>query len=217
MFILIPVLLLISFVFYTIAVIDGSMFGTPEGEMDQIVADKLKEIIQTVEKEQQVTLGGAVSDTFDKVQLALKIVPSMDNHIYILKRMKLVGGPNSEYNGFEKDVSYDMNALGDQTVNPYFYEWNGAKTLPFPTFKFDSDNVPMGDSMRMCLGIEWIPIKKRSQFDQYLEVKGLDECELHASGKVYWESDYPTHGINFKLWDQSQKKGDTACSNGIYQ
>jgi hypothetical protein len=67
MFILVPVLLLISFVFYTIAVIDGSMFGTPEGEMDQIVADKLKEIIQTVEKEQQVTLGGSVSDTFDKV------------------------------------------------------------------------------------------------------------------------------------------------------
>jgi hypothetical protein len=49
-----------------------------------------------------------------------------------------------------------------------------------------------------------------------MDVKGFEECALHASGRAYWEDDYPTHGLNFKMWDQHQKKGDTSCQYGIY-
>jgi hypothetical protein len=36
--VVIPLLLIISFVFYMIASIDGAMFGTPEDEIDSIIA-----------------------------------------------------------------------------------------------------------------------------------------------------------------------------------
>jgi len=140
----------------------------------------------------------------------------MDNHIYMMKKMSMVGGANSGYDGFESGVPYNFEALGDYSNYPTFFEWNGAKSMTFPTFKFDADNVPIGDSAKMCMGLTWVPFKKRNQYDKYMDVKGLKECELHASGKAYWESDYPTHGVNFKIWDQISKKGDSVCTNGIY-
>ena len=38
-------LLILSFIFYMVAVVDGAMFGTPEGEIDSIISDKMKSII----------------------------------------------------------------------------------------------------------------------------------------------------------------------------
>ena len=89
----------------------------------------------------------------------------MDNHIFLLKKMSMVGGPNSGYNGFESGVPYNMEALGDYSNFPTFFEWNGAKSIAFPTFKFDAENVPIGDSAKMCMGLTWVPFKKRNQND----------------------------------------------------
>jgi len=85
-------------------------------------------------------------------------VPNLDNHVFILRRFKLVGGPNSEYDGFDNDP-YDMEALGDYSQFPYFFQWTSYKTQSFPSFKFDTDNVPIGDSFQYCLGLQWIPMR----------------------------------------------------------
>jgi len=37
--------LCLSVAFYMVAAIDGAMFGTPEGEVDEILQDKMKGII----------------------------------------------------------------------------------------------------------------------------------------------------------------------------
>lgn len=140
----------------------------------------------------------------------------MDNHIYLLKKMVRYGGPESADNGFESGVPYNFESLGDYSKFPYYYGWNNAVGMTFPVLKFDSNNVPVGDSARMCMGVTWVPFKKRNQYDKYLDLKNLPECEMHASGKAYWEEDYPHNGVNFKLWDQIQKKGDSSCKNGIY-
>jgi hypothetical protein len=68
----------------------------------------------------------------------------------------------------------------------------------------------------MCLGLSWVSAKKRNQYDKYLDVRGFDECELHATRRAAWEDDYPTRGVNFKMWNQISKKGDTSCVGGIY-
>lgn len=61
----------------------------------------------------------------------------MDQHNFLLKRMALVGGPESGYTGLERDVEYDTSALGDMGNYPKFYEWNGAQHMAFPTLTFD--------------------------------------------------------------------------------
>lgn len=49
-----------------------------------------------------------------------------------------------------------------------------------------------------------------------MDVKGFNHCKLYSEGIAYWEDEYPKHGVNFKLWDQFAKKGDTTCTNGIF-
>lgn len=80
----------------------------------------------------------------------------MDNAGFLLQRMAKVGGPESGYNGLESDVTYDWDAIGDQSKYPTFFEWNGARKMAFPKFTFDEDHVPVGDSAKMCLGLSWI-------------------------------------------------------------
>lgn len=128
----------------------------------------------------------------------------------------MVGGPESQYDGFDVGVEYDAEALGDYSNYPFFFEWNGAAHMNFPAFKFDTDHVPIGDSVRMCMGLSWTTLKKRNQFDKYINVRGFDECLLHKEGRAQWEPDYPVHGLNFHIWDQHVNKGDTTCSDGIY-
>ncbi len=41
--------MLISFIFYMIASIDGTIFGTPEDEINNMISDKMKEIMQSAE------------------------------------------------------------------------------------------------------------------------------------------------------------------------
>jgi hypothetical protein len=158
----IPLLLLISFVFYLIASIDGAMFGSPDDEIDSIISEKMRDIINSIDKETGGELSGHIGDSFDKITFGIKIVPNMDNHNFLLQRMAMVGGPQSDYNGLESAVSYNWDALGDQSVNPYFFEWNGASHMMFPKFNFDEDHVPVGDAAKMCIGLSWVSNKKRN-------------------------------------------------------
>lgn len=68
----------------------------------------------------------------------------------------------------------------------------------------------------MCMGLSWTPIEKRNQYDRYLNIRNMPECDEAMSGRSQWEDDYPTHGIDFNIWKQSQERGDKACYAGIY-
>ena len=65
--VLIPLLLIISFVFYMIATIDGAMFGTPDDEIDSIISDKIKSIIQVASKDGDSETGSHIGDSFEKI------------------------------------------------------------------------------------------------------------------------------------------------------
>lgn len=132
----------------------------------------------------------------------------MDQHNFLLKRMQLVGGVDSGYNGLESSVEYDNKAMGDVNEFPKFYEWNGAQHMSFPSINFEANQVPYGDSVVMCMGISWTLMAKRNQYDRYLKIRNLPECDEAMSGFSQWEEDYPTHGIDFYIWKQTQEKGD---------
>ena len=122
-------------------------------------------------------------DTFGSLQLGLKLVPNMDQHNFLLKRMSLVGGEDTGYSGLEDSVEYDMAGIGDASAVPRFFEWNGASHTNFPIFKYDDDHVPLGDSVDFCLGISWTTLKKKSQYDKYLDVRGFPACKEYTTGR----------------------------------
>lgn len=53
--------------------------------------------------------------------------------------------------------------------------------------------------------------------DKYLTFRNLPECDISKHGRAQWEDNYPNHGLDFYIWKQENKKGDSACSGGIYQ
>lgn len=72
--------------------------------------------------------------------------------------------------------------------------------MNFPALNFDEDHIPQGDSVRMCMGLSWTTLKKRNQYDKYIEMGGMSPCDMYTSGHSRKEADYPNTGINFKLW-----------------
>jgi len=98
--------------------------------------------------------------------------------------MSLVGGESSSYTGLESGVQYNMKALGEEGASPSFYEWNGAEHMAFPTLHLDNDHLPVGDSVGMCLGLSWIQMKKRNQFDKYMDVRNLPGCDYLKEGRT---------------------------------
>lgn len=149
--VVIPLLLIVSFVFYTIATLDGAVFGTPQGEVDSIVEEKLQAIADELDK--PASSGGSIGNTFERIVFGLKLIPNMADHKDLMKTMIMVGGSDTGYTGIEDSVDYDTPSLGDQSAYPKFFEWNGAHQLNFPEMVFDSNHVPMGNSVRMCLGV----------------------------------------------------------------
>jgi len=65
--------------------------------------------------------------------------------------MALVGGAETQYSGIIEGIEYNEEAIPSNF--PYFFEWNGAQRLTFPKLKFDAESVPIGSSVKMCLGL----------------------------------------------------------------
>ena len=215
----IPLFFVVSLIFYLIACVQYELFLKQDGEVTQL-SNTLNKIIDKKHKcfddEEEIECpketntthrsGKSIIDgsSVDQIQIGMKLVPNMDQHNFLLKRMQLVGGADSNYNGRESDIDYDMKAMGDPNEFPKFYEWNGAQHMSFPSINFDANQVPYGDSVVMCMGVSWTPMEKRNQYDRYLNIRNLPECDEAMSGRSQWEEDYPTHGIDFNIWKQDQ-------------
>lgn len=66
--------------------------------------------------------------------------------------------------------------MGEDDDYHHFFEWTGAHSDDFPRLKFDEDHVPLGNSVNYCLGLSWTTLKKRNQYDKYLDVRGQEMC-----------------------------------------
>jgi len=95
----IPLLLTIALIFFLIATMDGKLFGTPDDELDNLINDKMKDIMSEIDKTDSKGASNndqLIGDSFDKIKFGLKIVPSMDNEDFIMQQMATSGGAKSE-------------------------------------------------------------------------------------------------------------------------
>ena len=157
-----------------------------------------------------------LGDNFESIQVALKMIPNLEQNDFLLRRMTLVGGNETQYTGRESDIDYDEKSMGEEDDYHHFFEWSGTETDDFPKLRFDEEHVPLGNSVNYCLGLSWTTLKKRNQYDKYLDVRGQEMCNQYAAKRSQWEQDYPTHGLNFPIWKQSITKDDNSCYGGIY-
>lgn len=108
--------------------------------------------------------------------------------------------------------------------NTYLKINNTAKF--FPRFKYNSDNIPLGNSILFCISLHWAAQEKGNNFDLASDVEGFPQCEKSKSGKFIWNSDDPIYGVDVPAWTQieydidctDQEDCESSCSdyNALY-
>lgn len=92
--------------------------------------------------------------------------------------------------------------------NTFFYINETSKF--FPKLSTKAENVPVGDSITMCIAVSWAPKERGNNYDIMKPVKGFPQCKGTQSGKFIWNSDDPIYGIDVPMW--FQKAVDVDCS-----
>ena len=95
-------------------------------------------------------------------------------------------------------------------LNTTFFRLNHTNKV-FPKLKFTKDNIPVGDSVTMCLSANWAPTERGKNFDIMKEVKGFPNCTQTETGKFIWNDEDPTTGVDIPVWIQHAYEAD--CSD----
>jgi hypothetical protein len=77
----------------------------------------------------------------------------------------------------------------------------------FPKFKFTEDNIPIGDSIELCVSLHWSTIEKGRNFDLTTPVNNFPVCKS-ATGKFIWNEDDPKEGVDVPAWTQTEHEID---------
>jgi hypothetical protein len=95
-------------------------------------------------------------------------------------------------------------------MNNSFYFVNKTD-LFFPKLNFQKENIPVGNSISMCLALSWSLKERGFNYDIMKSVKGFPRCKESETGKFIWNKDDPVYGIDVPVWRQNSI--DLDCSD----
>jgi hypothetical protein len=84
-------------------------------------------------------------------------------------------------------------------------------SLFFPKLSYKQENIPIGDSISMCLAVSWAMKERGLNYDIMKPVNNFPMCREAATGKFIWNSDDPLYGIDVPVW--KQKAMDIDCTD----
>jgi hypothetical protein len=76
-------------------------------------------------------------------------------------------------------------------------------SLFFPKLMYKQENIPVGDSISMCISISWSKTERGLNYDIMKPITGFPSCESASNGKFIWNSEDPDTGIDVPVWKQS--------------
>ena len=95
-------------------------------------------------------------------------------------------------------------------LNTTYFRLNQTNKV-FPKFKFTKDNIPVGDSVTMCINVHWALAERGNNYDIMKSVSGFPNCTQAQTGKFIWNDDDPTTGVDVPVWIQHSFDAD--CSD----
>jgi len=94
-------------------------------------------------------------------------------------------------------------------ISPIYFYTNKTKKT-FPKFIFNSQNVPLGNSILMCIGIIWGEKERGNHYQLMRPVLGITKC-ITANDKFIWNEEDSVYGIDIPVW--IQKMNEAECSD----
>jgi hypothetical protein len=67
---------------------------------------------------------------------------------------------------------------------------------------YTKENIPVGDSITMCIAVSWANSDRGNNYDVMKPVLDFPRCKTTESGKFIWNSEDPEYGIDIPVWKQ---------------
>ena len=87
-----------------------------------------------------------------------------------------------------------------QDIKPTFFRTNQTRKI-FPKFSFKPENIPLGDSLSLCLGAHWGLIERGKHYEIMKPIQGFPQCTA-ANEKIIWNDDDSIYGVDIPAWKQ---------------
>ena len=81
-----------------------------------------------------------------------------------------------------------------QDIKPTFFRTNQTRKI-FPKFSFKPENIPLGDSLSLCLGAHWGLIERGKHYEIMKPIQGFPQCTA-ANEKIIWNDDDSIYGVD---------------------
>jgi hypothetical protein len=92
--------------------------------------------------------------------------------------------------------------MEDFSIENTFYVVNQTGQF-FPTLTYKKDNIPVGDSISMCITVSWAPADHGNTFELMKPVVGFEKCKEAEHGKLIWNSNDSEFGVDVPIWRQT--------------
>lgn len=95
--------------------------------------------------------------------------------------------------------SYNMN-------NTFFFI-NKTRNF-FPKLDYKKENIPVGNSLTMCIAVSWSTLDRGNNYDLMKPVANFPRCKETLSGKFVWNTGDPVFGVDVPIWNQRVYEAD---------
>ena len=106
-----------------------------------------------------------------------------------------------------KSIIYGSSSLANSYgIKPLYFRTNHTRKV-FPKFSFTQENIPLGNSIALCLAAHWGEIERGKNYNIMKPVQGFAQCSS-ANEKFIWNEDDTTNGIDIPAWKQTINEAD---------
>jgi hypothetical protein len=110
---------------------------------------------------------------------------------------------------YKSKIPDSQSIMESLNMNNTFFFINKTANF-FPKLSFTQENIPVGDSISMCLAVSWAFTERGNNYDIMKPVGNFPRCRSTETGKFIWNIDDPVYGIDVPVW--KQKSVDIDCT-----
>jgi hypothetical protein len=93
------------------------------------------------------------------------------------------------------------------SMNNTFFFINKTEKF-FPRLDYHKENIPVGNSITMCIAVSWANKERGKNYDLMKSIKNFPRCKETETGKFIWNSEDPVYGIDVPIWVQHVHDAD---------
>lgn len=106
---------------------------------------------------------------------------------------------------YKTKIPKALSLMESFVMNNTFFFINQTANF-FPTLSYKDENLPVGNSITLCLSVSWASKERGKNYDIMKTVKGFPRCKETESGKFIWNKETQFMGLMYLFGFRSPLK-----------